>query len=110
MRHPLLIANRGLGAAPLGANAAGACPTGFAISTTSAYGSIPVCVNAAGQDPAAYYDQLANWTSFIPTLALLLVLPGWFKVAAIIPAITGIPGITFPDGSPMFRPAFYGGL
>ncbi len=24
--------------------------------------------------------------------------------------ITGIPGPTFPDGTPMFRQAFYGGL
>lgn len=87
-----------------GAQACPGCPGGVAAQP------FMTCVDPTGQDIYAHYDHLSQITSLALPAALLLLLPGWSKLLAGIALFTGVPGLTWPDGTLMFRGAFYGGL
>jgi hypothetical protein len=60
--------------------------------------------------PGWKYTQEANLISSGVAVALGILLPGWWKLLALAIPVAGIPGPTMPDGTPMFRPMFYGGM
>lgn len=103
-----------LGVTYVTANTPDCGPLGFML------GSGTLNNNVAGQliatsclsSPEVYQQQekIANAATLALPLILLLLLPGWYKLFAVPVGLIGIPGINFKDGTPVFRPAFYGGF
>jgi hypothetical protein len=65
-------------------------------------------VTTSSNPSSTNYNQIANYVQGGIAISSLLLLPGWWKLAGLVIVFTGIPGPTFPDGTPIFRPLFYG--
>lgn len=88
------------------------CPVGFVqMYEPSEYGGPGGCFcrNPQGRDTMATTESLGGICTPIALLGLA-VLPGWWKLLAVLFFVEGSPWPKGPDGTPVCKRLFYGGL